>query len=123
MAFNKNPRMVPVKAKPKPKPTKPTNAQIVKAAIKKAQVSKPKPSPKPMASPKPTAKYTPKKVTKPMVKAPAKRQGGQRPMPSQAELRKAYLESATGKRGGNSFGDFVLMERRARGYKNQMDYK
>jgi hypothetical protein len=41
MAYNKNIRMVPVKAKPKP--TKPTNAQIAAAAIRKAVATKPKP--------------------------------------------------------------------------------
>jgi len=121
MAYSQNGKMVPVKTKPKP--VKPTNSQIAKAAIKKAQANKPKPSPKPLASPKPSVKYVPKKVAKPTVKTPAKKNNGPRPMPSREQLYKNYLESANGKRGGNSFGDYILIERRARGYKNQMDYK
>jgi hypothetical protein len=125
MALNKNPRMFPTKSKPKP--TKPTNAQIAKAAIKKAQANKPKPKPSPGPSPRPTTKYVAKKA-KPMPKkkimAPGpKKSTGPRKMPSREQLMKDYLIAANGKRGGNSLGDYILETRRAYGYKNQMDYR
>lgn len=59
--------------------------------------SKGKPKPKPSKSPKP------------------------RKMPSEAELRKGYNESAAGKRGGYTYGDYILTVRSSYGYKNQMD--
>jgi hypothetical protein len=66
---------------------------------------------------KPKPKPTPKKTVKPTPKPK-----GPRKMPSEAELRKGYLESAAGKRGGYSYGDYILTVRKAYGYKNQMDY-
>jgi hypothetical protein len=78
-------------------------------AAKKLASNKPKPSPKPNPSPSSKTKQKPivrKKVMK---------------MPSEAELRKAWNESAGGRRTGVSYIDFVLAERKRLGYKNQMD--
>jgi hypothetical protein len=42
-------------------------------------------------------------------------------MPSETQLRKDWNESAGGRRAGISYTDFMLAERKRRGYRNQMD--
>jgi hypothetical protein len=87
----------------------PNGKKTVVISSSKTSPSKPKPSPKPNTSP---SSKTKQKV---VVRRKAMK------MPSETQLRKDWNESAGGRRAGISYTDFMLAERKRRGYRNQMD--